>query len=61
MSRGGEDERDRGCGVLGVLAEAGGDLVDAGAAQEADGGVAQEGHHGRPLPAVEGARRAWRP
>ena len=49
MTRGGQDERHRGGGVLGVFAHAGGDLADARAAQEADGG-SEEGHHGRLLP-----------
>ena len=55
MSGGSQDEGQRGGGVLRVLAQAGGDPVDARAAQEAEGGVAEEGHHRGPLPRVEGA------
>ena len=40
---------------MGALAQAGGDLVDARAAQEAEGGIAEENHHRGPLPGVEGA------
>jgi hypothetical protein len=40
---------------LGVVAETRGDLLDACPAQEADRGIPEEGHHGRPLPGVEGA------
>lgn len=42
-------------GVLRVLAQAGGDLVDACPAEEADGDIVEEGHHRGPLPAVQGA------
>ena len=38
-----------------MVAETGGNLLDACAAQEADGGITQEGHHRRSLPFVEGA------
>ena len=51
----GKDQRECRGGVLGVLAQAGGDLLDACPAEEADGGVAQEGCHRRPLPFVQGA------
>jgi hypothetical protein len=42
-------------GILGVLSEKRGDLLDARPAQEADGGITQEGHHRRFLPGMEGA------
>ena len=51
----GDDPRDGRGGVLGVLAQARGDLVDACSAEEAEGGIAEEGHDGRALPGVEGA------
>ena len=50
-----KDESERWGGVLGVVAETRGNLLDARAAQEADGGITQEGHHRRSLPFVEGA------
>lgn len=50
--------RDHGDGLLRVLAveaEAGGDAPNARQVQEVEGGVAQQGQNGRPLPEVDEA------
>ena len=48
--------KDQGdCRVLSVVAQAGTDLVDAGPAQQADGSITEEGHHGRPLSQMDRA------
>ena len=49
------DEGDGRVWVLGVLTQARGNLVDTRSPQEAEGGVTEEGHHGRALPGMEGA------
>ena len=41
-----DDEGEGGGGLVGVCAELAGDAAVAGAAQQAEGGVAQERHHG---------------
>ena len=51
----GKDEGDSRGGVLGVLGQAGGKLLDACTPQQANGGIPWDGHHGRPLSAVQGA------
>jgi len=46
--RWGDDEGDGGERLVGVGARLAGDGAVAGAAQQAEGGVAQQRHHGRP-------------
>lgn len=51
----GEDGGDGGVGVAGVSAEAGRHLSAPAAAQQADRGIAEQGHGSRPLPLVDPA------
>jgi hypothetical protein len=53
--RWGQDQGECRGGILGVVTETRGDLLDARPAQEADCGITQEGHHRRSLPGVQGA------
>ena len=43
-----DDEGDGFCGVLAVAAQLRRHPLDAGPMEEADGGVPEQGHHGRP-------------
>ena len=53
---GADDEGDGFCGVLAVAAQLRRHPLDAGPMEEADGGVAEQGDHGRPLADVDQAR-----